>query len=36
MLLQGSKTVIIFEGTTGPADRERRVDATLVTARKET
>ena len=37
MLLQGSKTLILFEAatTSGAGDRERRADATLVTARKD-
>jgi len=37
MLLQGSKTLILFEAATGTGvgDRERRADATLVTARKD-
>jgi hypothetical protein len=37
VLLQGSKTLVLFEAATVPraGDRERRADATLVTARKD-
>jgi len=37
MLLQGSKTLVLFEAATAPraGDHERRADATLVTARKD-
>lgn len=35
MLLRGSKTLVLFEAAIGATDRERRADATLVTARKD-